>query len=55
MASDMLCYPGGTDRGENDRTGPGPDVDGLTRRPHTVPTASTTDRVWCRTDVRSAR
>ncbi|AGM27838.1 hypothetical protein D2E29_15325 [Mycobacteroides abscessus] len=55
MASDMLCYPGGTDRGESDRTGPGPDVDRLYDGSHPVPTASTTDRVWCRTDVRSAR
>ena len=24
MASDMLCYPGGTDRFDHERTGPGP-------------------------------
>jgi len=26
MASDMLCYPGGTDRFDPERTGPGPDT-----------------------------
>ena len=47
MAGDMLCYPGGTDRWEHERTGPGPgavsSIKSYVREPHVLEERFVTD------------